>query len=740
MSEDQLYEGIITDIIYQNEETGFMIANLDTIVEYICIKGTMPFIKHGDKLRVSGTIEVHPIYGEQLTVRYMEHVKPKEKEELLTYLSSGVIKGIGEATAQLLIEAFGEKVLDVIHETPDKLLGISGIGPKKLEQIVESYKEQYELRDFIMYFQQLNITVHMAMKIYRTLGLEAIEKVEKNPYILANEISGIGFKFADQIAMKMGIETASPFRITSGILYLLNKEAGNGNSFILKSQLMQLGERELSVKGELIEALIAEMAVTGHVQVERYSEVELAIYLPSLYYAEQQVAVKLIKLMMSGVSTNEMYIKEFLEVYQNERGILLGENQRLAVEKAMTEGVFVITGGPGTGKTTILNALIHAFERQDKKVLLAAPTGRASKRMTEATQREAKTIHRLLEFQGDMEFQRNEQNPLEADVIIIDEISMVDILLMHRLLEAISTGSQLILVGDADQLPSVGPGAVLKDILESKIMAYVRLNEIYRQSETSLIAYNAHQINQGNAPTLNKKDKDFFFISKYKADEILSEIKMLVTKRLPNYYGINSLEDLQVLSPMKGTGVGVDALNSMLQEVLNPPNETKTEKKMGYKLFRIGDKVMQIRNNYNIDWSNRFGEEGKGVFNGDIGFITAIDEAYREVTVLFDQEKEVVYDYASLDELTLAYAVTVHKSQGSEFKVVVMPISYGPPMLMSRNILYTAITRARELVVLVGDKKYLNRMIGQTQEENRLSGLKERLIHFHGIWDELQNL
>ncbi|HSN65583.1 MAG TPA: AAA family ATPase, partial [Fusibacter sp.] len=418
------------------------------------------------------------------------------------------------------------------------------------------------------------------------------------------------------------------------------------------------------------------------------------------------------------------------------RGILLADRQKEAVDASLHSGVFVITGGPGTGKTTIINAIIQAYESLNKKVVLAAPTGRAAKRMTETTQRESKTIHRLLEFQGESNFQKNADNPLKTDVLIIDEISMVDIVLMYRLLDAVELGTHLILVGDSDQLPSVGPGSVLKDLLESEWVDSCRLTEIYRQSEASLIAVNAHMINKGEMPMLNKADKDFFFISKGRADDILNEIKNLVMERLPNYYNLNPMEDIQVLSPVKGSGVGVEALNDMLQNVVNPPSKKKVEKVFGKKRFREGDKVMQIKNNYNLEWTTKYAEEGKGVFNGDIGYITEIDEIERTVTILYDQEREVIYDFPTVDELVLAYAITVHKSQGSEFKAIIMPMAFIPPMLMSRNILYTAITRARELLVLVGEKRALSEMIKRTQEAKRNSGLKTRLLYYKELFGD----
>ena len=493
---------------------------------------------------------------------------------------------------------------------------------------------------------------------------------------------------------------------------------------------------ELQVKSEDVIDQIATMTMAGSLFVELTEDEKTAVYLPSLYYAEQQVAHKLYELMRHTTKVKNHDIDYFLDQFEKTRGILLAELQKRAIEASLQNGVFVVTGGPGTGKTTIINAIIEAYESLEKKVLLAAPTGRAAKRMTETTQREAKTIHRLLEFQGESNFQKNETNPIKTDVLIIDEISMVDIVLMYRLLDAVELGTHLILVGDADQLPSVGPGSVLKDLLGSGWIDSIRLTEIYRQSEASLIAINAHSINRGEMPILNKADKDFFFISKSKSDEILNEIKNLVIERLPNYYNLNPMEDIQILSPVKGSGVGVEALNDMLQSVVNPPSKKKTEKVFGKKKFRIGDKVMQIKNNYNLEWTTKYAEEGKGVFNGDIGIITEIDESARTMTVLFDQEREVIYDFPTVDELVLAYAITVHKSQGSEFKAVIMPMAFVPPMLMSRNILYTAITRARELLVLVGDKRALSEMIQRTHEAKRNSGLKKRLLKYKDVLGE----
>lgn len=723
------YEGVVQDIIYYNEENGYVIAVMDVGDDLLSIKGCIPFIREGDRLRVVGRIDLHAFYGEQLNVDYVEHIKPTDVEDIFKYLASGIIKGIGETTAQLMVEAFGRDALDVLQTDPEKLLSIAGIGPKKLEQIIISYKEQYELRDFIMYFQSLSISINLAMRIYKRYGHEGIVIIEGNPYILADELVGVGFKQADQIAMKMGVDFHSPFRIASGINFILNREASHGHTYCEQTHLILRTTQELSVKAEDVARQISSMAVAGTLHVEN-----TIVYLPSLFYAEQHVANKIYQLMANAEKSKYLDIVGFIKEFEETRGILLADKQKEAVEASLHSGVFVITGGPGTGKTTIINAIIQAYESLNKKVVLAAPTGRAAKRMTETTQRDSKTIHRLLEFQGESNFQKNADNPLKTDVLIIDEISMVDIVLMYRLLDAVELGTHLILVGDSDQLPSVGPGSVLKDLIDSDWVDSCRLTDIYRQSEASLIAVNAHMINKGEMPLLNKADKDFFFISRGRADDILNEIKNLVMERLPNYYNLNPMEDIQVLSPVKGSGVGVEALNDMLQNVVNPASKKKAERIFGKKRFREGDKVMQIKNNYNLEWTTKYAEEGKGVFNGDIGFITEIDDIERTVTILFDQEREVIYDFPTVDELVLAYAITVHKSQGSEFKAIIMPMAFVPPMLMSRNILYTAITRARELLVLVGEKRALSEMINRNQEAKRNSGLKARLLYYKELF------
>nr|WP_246542855.1 ATP-dependent RecD-like DNA helicase [Fusibacter paucivorans] len=755
----ETYIGIIDEIIYYNDDNGYAVAVLTTENDSISIKGIMPFINYGDQLKVVGELDDHAQYGMQLKVKYVEHVKPTDEASLYRYLASGVIKGIGEATAQLLIETFGKDVLDVIQYTPEKLLSISGIGPKKLEQIIESYREQYELRDFIIYFQNLNLSVANAMRIYRQLGYEAMQMVERNPYILAETVSGIGFKVADRIAEGMGIDRHSPYRIKAGIQYVLQQFASEGHTYMPLDMLAKRVAMTLQVVESDVAIIIRDAAMGGAVFLETQDEHQqqempdsamafhgvlsegsspaadhmIRVFLPAYYYAEQHVAEKLYQLVSEVQPLTLDNFDTFIERFERDKGIVLGDKQKQAIERAVASGVFTITGGPGTGKTTIINAVLEAYESQDKRIALMAPTGRAAKRMTEATRREAKTIHRVLEFQGEFEFARNETNPIEADVIIVDEISMVDIMLMYRLLDAISAGAHLILVGDADQLPSVGAGRVLDDILRSGLIPYIALDEIYRQADTSLITVNAHRINHGEMPVLNQKDKDFFFIGRSKPALILNELEALISTRLKDYYGLSPLEDIQVLAPMKNSPIGVTALNTMLQKILNPETKQKTQHQFGSMMLRDGDKVMQTKNNYNLEWTTADGEEGQGVFNGDIGFVQVIDLDARTVAVLFDGEREVIYDFPVVDELIHAYAITIHKSQGSEFRAVLMPMGFAPPMLMSRNILYTAITRARDLVILVGDKRAMGEMIKRDQELNRYSGLYDRLMRLKSI-------
>lgn len=730
----ETYSGFVDEIIYYNDDNGYAIAVLNIEYDVITIKGILPFINYGDHIRVVGVLDDHEHYGPQLQVKHIEHIKPTETHDILRYLASGVIKGIGEATAELIVEAFGNEALEVIQHQPDKLLAISGIGPKKLGQIVESYKEQYELKDFIIFFQSLNLTIANAMRIYKSLGYEAMAMVEKNPYILAERVSGIGFKVADRIAESMGVDRHSPYRIKAGIHFVLQQFSGEGHTYMPQDVLIRRVVATLKVVDSDVEIILKESAMQGEVFIEYHESTGMIrVFLPGFYYAEQFVAEKLYHLMHEAKPLKMDNIQSFIDIFEDLKGIKLGYMQCLALEGAIKNGVYVITGGPGTGKTTIINAVLEAYERHDKKISLLAPTGRAAKRMTEATRREAKTIHRGLEFQGELQFTRNEENPLDADVIIVDEISMVDIILMYRLLDAVKNGTHLILVGDADQLPSVGAGAVLEDILKSGFIPSIALDEIYRQADQSLITTNAHLINKGEMPLLNDRDKDFFFISRPKPNQILGEIEALVRTRLRDYYGFDPMEDIQVLSPMRNSPTGVNALNELLQGILNPESDQKAEKVLNGVTYRVGDKVMQTKNNYNIEWLGLNGEEGTGVFNGDIGYITDIDLEDKSITVLYDKEREVAYDYTSAEELTHAYAITVHKSQGSEFRAVIMPMGFVPPMLMSRNILYTAITRAKELVIIVGDKRAMQEMIKNDQEINRYSGLYERLVRLREI-------
>ena len=721
-------EGVVEDIKFRNESNTYTVAVLDTPDGKATIVGYIPIINIGETLRAEGEWVYHPSYGEQLEVNRVSIVVPSTVNGIEKYLSSGLIPFIGPKTAKKIVEKFGLDTLDIIQYNPERLKEIEGIGDKKLKRIVEAFREQGEVREIMIFLQQYGITPNYGMKIYKEYGKDTIKAISENPYKLSEDIIGIGFKTADKIAQNMGISRESPYRIEGGIRYTLNAYASNGHVYVPREELIKSAGRLLDVDEALIEDSLREMALKGTIQTLNYNE-EIRIYYTPFHVAENNVSKKLVELSRVQMDNIDIDIDRAIEKIEREDNIRFANKQKEAIREAIKNGIIVITGGPGTGKTTIIKAIIKIFQEEGLKVSLAAPTGRAAKRMTETTGLEAKTIHRLLEYsyvEEGMAFGIDEDNPLDTDLLIIDEASMIDILLMNHLLKAIVPGTRLILVGDVDQLPSVGPGNVLKDIINSNAIKVVKLDEIFRQEEDSLIVVNAHKINKGEYPVLNK-GKDFFFIRAREPGEIVNIIVELCRDRLPKYYGLDPINDIQVLTPMKKGEVGINSLNKHLQQVLNPKAKHKGEKQVGEEIYRVGDKVMQIKNNYSIEWEivreGMVVEKGEGIFNGDFGKIVDIDEEDRIMKVVFDEEKEVEYSFNQLDELKLSYATTVHKSQGSEFPVVVMPIYWGPPMLLTRNLLYTAITRAKELIVLVGDENYLKRKVDNNRITKRYSSL-----------------
>lgn len=737
MDERVEIEGTIEEIIFSNEVNGYTVCSLvvdkDKEKEAVTAVGYMPFINVGEMLKITGKWVKHPDYGEQLKVEYYEKLLPHGVEAIEKYLSSGIIKGVGPATAKKIVDRFGEETLDIIQFKPEMLTEIRGINHDKAFKIGQAFEEQRELRKVVMFLQEYGISPTYAMKIFKSFGDKTIEEIKSNPYRLADEIFGIGFKTADRIARSMGVDPGSKFRICSGIKYVLSQSAANGHTFVpedkLREYLIQLLEVNISGINDALISLVMDKAVC----LEKNGPVN-NVYLSSFFHAELGVCRRLTELICTspGNDMDEMLAR--MEEFQKQEGILLAEMQKMAVSEALSNGVMVITGGPGTGKTTIIKSIIHLLDREGYDVALAAPTGRAAKRMTEATGYEAKTIHRLLEigYMGDgseLVFLRNEANPIEADVVIIDEMSMVDILLMNHLLKAISVGTRLILVGDVNQLPSVGAGNVLRDIIDSGLVKTVKLTDIFRQAEESMIIVNAHRVNRGEKPFLNVKDKDFFFISRNSLDSIVKTVVDLAGRRLPDTYGFTPFKDIQVLTPTRKGQAGVLNLNLELQKVLNPPDKRKNEKVFREFLFREGDRVMQIKNNYNLRWFKEGAQsaEGQGVFNGDTGIITNIDNEEQRITVLFEDDRQVVYEYENMDEIEPAFAITIHKSQGSEFPVVILPVFSGPQVLMTRNLLYTAITRAKGMVVVVGSEKMLYDMVSNTRETQRFSGLAEKI-------------
>ena len=733
--------GYIDHVIFRNEDNGYTVMVLKGTKkeeELTCV-GSFPAITQGASIEATGVYIHHPVYGKQFQISSFTEKMPEDTYGIERYLGSGAIRGIGAALAARIVRKFGDDTLRIVEEEPERLAEVKGISEKKAREIAAQVSEKAEMRKVMIFLQKYGISLNLGAKIYQKYKESVYTILQENPYRLAEDISGVGFKIADEIAARVGIHADSDYRIRSGMLYTLLQASGEGHTYLPREQLFTRCARLLGVDESYMEKHLMDMVIDRKLVLKEKSG-ETIVYPAQYYYLELNTARMLNELNIVCPEDKEL-VRHRIELIEKETGTVLDEMQKKAITEAADHGLFILTGGPGTGKTTTINAIIRFFEGEGAEIRLAAPTGRAAKRMTETTGYEAQTIHRLLELNGMPEeerdghsakFERNAQNPLEADVIIIDEMSMVDIALMHSLLLAITAGTRLILVGDENQLPSVGPGNVLRDLINSKFINVVRLKEIFRQGKESMIIVNAHKINNGEMPYLNKKGGDFFFDARDEVENILSTILDLVNRRLPSFNTKwSKIWDIQVLSPTRKGILGVDNLNNEIQAILNPSCKDKKEKQVRDIVFREGDKVMQIKNNYSLEW-HRIGGDGEnkgvGVFNGDMGYIETIDEERKVLSVVFDDERRVVYEFMFLDELELAYAITIHKSQGSEFKVVVMPTFMGSAFLMNRNILYTGITRAKELVVVVGNQKSLQYMVNNTNNMKRYSSLKERIM------------
>lgn len=735
----EIVTGYVDHIVYRNEENGYTVFHLSNDDGELTCVGAFHYITEGEMLELQGEYSTHNIYGPQLKVSKYQTKEPEDLVSIERYLGSGAIKGLGQALAGRVVAKFREETFRIIEEEPERLAEIKGISLKKAREIGEQMEEKKDMRQAMIYLQKYGISISLAAKIYRRYGTKVYQIMEENPYRLADDIEGVGFKTADEIASRIGLHTDSDFRIRSGLFYTLLQATGEGHVYLPQEVLLRRAGQLLGVEIEDIEKYVMDLCVERKV-VLKETEEELRVYPAQYYYLELNAAGMLHDLDIQ-CEVEENLIEARLEKLEDQEEITLDELQHQAVMEAVRHGLMVLTGGPGTGKTTTINTMIRFFESEGMDILLAAPTGRAAKRMTEATGYEAQTIHRLLEVSGNPEdensrngFARNQENPLEADVIIIDEMSMVDLPLMHALLSAVCVGTRLVLVGDVNQLPSVGPGSVLKDIIRAERFQVVELTRIFRQAEESDIVVNAHKINRGEMVTLDNKSKDFFFLKRQEADVIISVMLTLIQKKMPKYVDAGPL-DIQVLTPMRKGMLGVERLNQILQRYLNPADERKAEKEFGNRIFRVGDKVMQIKNNYQIEWEvkTKYGltvDKGLGVFNGDMGMVTEINQYEEVLEVEYDEKRKVRYPFESLDELELAYAITIHKSQGSEYPAVILPLLPGPRLLYNRNLLYTAVTRARKCITIVGSDETFQEMIQNKNEQNRYTSLDRRIQEF----------
>ena len=730
--------GYVEHIVFRNEENGYTVFHLENEDGEVTCVGNLNFITEGEMLELEGEYVNHSVYGNQLKVSAYRVKEPEDLVSIERYLGSGAIKGIGQTMASRIVKKFREDTFRIIEEEPERLAEIKGISERKAMEIASQMEEKKDMRKSMIYLQKYGISTKLAAKIYQRYGMKVHQILEENPYRLADDIEGVGFRTADEIAARIGIHTDSDYRIRSGLFYILQQAVAEGHIYLPEELLLRRAKVLLGIEIEDIEKYIMDMCMERKT-VMKEKDGKVIVYPAHYYYMELNTAKMLNDLDIDCQMPEDMMEKRLRAVEEKEK-IELDPLQHKAVIESIKHGLLILTGGPGTGKTTTINTMIQFFESEGLSILLAAPTGRAAKRMTEATGYEAQTIHRLLEVNGNPEeestggFLRNRENPLEADVIIIDEMSMVDLNLMHALLSAVVQGTRLILVGDVDQLPSVGPGSVLKDIISSERFHVVTLTKIFRQAGESDIIMNAHKINAGEPVELNKKSRDFFFVKCDEADTIIGGIIALIQRKLPQYVQAHPNE-IQVMTPTRKGLLGVERMNVILQKYLNPSDEKKTEREINGRLFREGDKVMQIKNNYQLEWEicTRFGltvDKGMGVFNGDMGVISEINEYKETVEVEYDEGRKVKYGFDMVDELELAYAITVHKSQGSEYPAVILPLLPGPKLLYNRNLLYTAVTRAKKCLTIIGSDTTFQEMIRNKSEQERYTSLAERIGEF----------
>ena len=737
----EVVTGYVEHIVFRNEENGYTVFRLENDDGEITCVGNFNFISEGEMMELRGEYTNHNVYGLQLKVSSHTLKEPEDVVSIERYLGSGAIKGVGQALAGRIVKKFREDTFRIIEEEPESLAEIKGISERKAREIAEQVEEKKDMRKAMIYLQKYGISNRLAAKIYQRYGMDVYKVLEENPYQLADSIEGIGFKTADEIAARIGIHTDSDYRIKSGLFYTLQQAVSEGHVYLPQEELLRRAGILLEVEIKDIEKHVMDLCIERKTVMKEY-EGEIRVYPAHYYYLELNTAKMLYDLDIDCDMPEDLMESRLRKVEESEK-IELDPMQHRAVIESIKHGLLVLTGGPGTGKTTTINTMIRFFDSEGMSILLAAPTGRAAKRMTEATGYEAQTIHRLLEVNVNPEeedsiggFLRNRQNPLEADVIIIDEMSMVDLPLMHALLSAVVPGTRLVLVGDVDQLPSVGPGSVLKDIIASQRFPVVILTRIFRQAGESDIVVNAHKINAGEPVILDNKSRDFFFLRRQDADTIIGVVIMLIQKKLPGYVHAHPNE-IQVMTPTRKGLLGVERLNGILQRYLNPPQKGRTEREINGRLFRVGDKVMQIKNNYQLEWevSTKFGltvDKGTGIFNGDMGIITEINEYTETLEVEFDESRKVKYSFDMTEELELAYAITVHKSQGSEYPAVIIPLLAGPKLLYTRNLLYTAVTRARKCLTIVGSDAVFQEMIQNKNEQARYTSLADRIREFRG--------